>query len=240
MSGKAVLTPEALWALNAQGLHSRVVDTTERAVEAQTEENQAVRFEGVGVVFQYLTALLRHRGQLSKFVIIFFEEMPAHNKEATFEVLGDLLRSIALYFIAYNRPRAARGAMSWAIRLHQTVPSPSKHFYDKLVMELVSLAQGRPGAAKNKVQAVVDEIEAEPRPFATELNSIERLSKWWLLLLKGASGDTDDFTTLADWVAHNDASNERRRAAETLAACSNTRALIKLANKEIKKELRGR
>jgi Na+-transporting methylmalonyl-CoA/oxaloacetate decarboxylase gamma subunit len=230
-----------LRALNAQGLHGKVVDTTERAVEAQTEENKSARFEGVGVVFQYLTALLRHRGQLGKFVTTFFEEMPAGNKEATPEVLGDLLRSIALYFVALNRPRAARGAISWAIRLHETVPSPAKHFHDSLVKELVYWAQGRPGVAKDKVQVVVNEIEAELRPFTGELCSIERLSKWWLLLLKSFVGDTEKLSALAEWVAGNDASPERRQAAETLdASTSNLRMLKRVAKREIEKELRGR
>jgi hypothetical protein len=241
MSGKPVLTAGALWALNAKGLHGKVVDTTERAVEAQTEENKSARFGGVAVVFQVLIALLRHRGQLGKFVTIFFEEMPADNKEATPEVLGDLSRGIALYFVALNRPRAARGAVSWAIRLHETVSSPAKHLHDTLVMELTYWAQGRPSIAKDRVQVVVDEIEAAPRPFTVEFCSIERLSKWWLLLLKSFVGDTEKLSDLAEWVAGNDASHERRQAAETLdASSSNLHMLRRVAKREIAKELRGR
>lgn len=232
---------EVLRALSAQGYHGRVVRTTEQAVEEHTAQNQPVRFGGVAVVFQYLTALLRHRGQLGKFVIIFFEEMPADNKEATFEVLGDLLRSIALYFVALNRPRAARGAVSWAIRLHETVSSSAKHLHDMLVLALTYWAEGRPGVAKDKVQVVVDEIEAAPRPFTGELCSIERLSKWWLLLLKSFVGDTEKLSALAEWVAGNDASPERRQAAETLGASStNLHMLRRAAKREIVKELRGR
>lgn len=235
-------TAEVLRVMGAKGQLDQVVSLTERTIGAQVATDEPVHFGGTAVVFQYLNALLRHRHDLGKFVVVFFEEMPASNPDATNEVLGDLFRSIAMFFISLNRPGAARGAVSWMIRLHETMDSteaPAKHFHDSLVKALIPIAQGLPRAAKDGVQRIVNDIEFEAREYSADLASIERLAKNWLLILKCAVGDTEDLHELAVWVANNDASDDRREAAKKLGASSST-SRARLARKQITKELRGR
>ncbi len=220
--------------LNAAGEYSASLSTIRNYLDYLASVSRARHFQNPAATYQYMIALSRI-GKFEEAMAIRWRDMAVWSG-FTPERLGDWYRDgHARYFLSLGDFMAAEGAVIEALKFHPE--GTSRHLLDKLVLALIPVVQNRPVTAQDRIEAIIAKLDVVEPERRYEFESVERLAKWWLLLLKCANGETDGVAALGVWVAAHDISKRRQEQAIMLA---NSHHAKRDALRAISKEIKGR